>query len=227
MTLAAGVDAGFARRAEALHLQGDGAEALCLLTAGVRRFPGDVTALLVLARVCRESGREDEAREWLEAALRLDPACPGARMALDEPAAGPKPEVTPAPRTAPVAPTAPIAPVVEPTAPATPEPSVPEEPSHGSPFSPIPQFVPRATPRKPAAPVPSPFAFPVAEEDEEPEIEENSAPHVATATLAEIYLQQGLKEQAAQIYRQILEQQPGDDAVRKRLDEILREPEGS
>jgi cytochrome c-type biogenesis protein CcmH/NrfG len=38
--------------------------------------------------------------------------------------------------------------------------------------------------------------------------------------LAEIYFQQGLKEQAAQIYRQLLERQPGDPAVKRRLDEI-------
>ena len=71
--------------------------------------------------------------------------------------------------------------------------------------------------RKETAPT---FTFPVREEEEEPEIEENSAPHVATVTLAEIYLQQGLKEQAAQIYRQLLERQPGDDSVRRRLQEI-------
>lgn len=216
MTPAAGVEAGFARRAEALHRQGDGAEALRLLTAGVRRFPGDVTALLVLARVCRERGREEEAHHWFDAALRLDPACPAARTALTDPAAGPTPASSRHARVV----TAPAA-----TPPEGEAPSLP--PSQAFDTVPVATPVVRPVPRTPATPVPSTFAFPVHEEDEEPEIDENSAPHVATATLAEIYFQQGLKEQAAQIYRQILEQQPGDDAVRKRLEDILREPEGS
>jgi tetratricopeptide (TPR) repeat protein len=47
-----------------------------------------------------------------------------------------------------------------------------------------------------------------------------SPPDIATVTLAEIYLQQGLKEQALQIYRQLLERQPDNEAVKKRLREI-------
>lgn len=55
----------------------------------------------------------------------------------------------------------------------------------------------------------------------EAEIDVDSLPHVATVTLAEIYFQQGLKEQAAQIYRQLLERPgPEDASVRKRLEEI-------
>jgi cytochrome c-type biogenesis protein CcmH/NrfG len=192
------VDAGFARHAETLHARGDSADAHRLLTAGVRRFPGDVTALLVLARVCHESGRADEARDWIDAALRLDPGCPAALLhKADAHASWPHADTAAVRQT-------------------------PPESAAAKPVGPTP-----TTPHTLARSTPSAFAFPVRDEDEEPEIEENSAPHIATVTLAEIYLQQGLKEQAAQIYRQLLERQPEDDSVRKRLHEILREIEGS
>lgn len=185
--------AGFARRAEALHVQGQSLDALALLTAGARRFPGDVTALLVLARVCRDIGRDDEAHAWIDQALRLDPACPAALVFFTqretrEAAPTPKPSVA-----TPVAAPARVSPRVE---------SV-------------------------SVAAVSPRTFAAREEDEELEIEEDSAPHVATVTLAEIYLQQGLKEQAAQIYRQLVERQPDDEAAQKRLQEILREIEES
>jgi len=188
--------AGFARRAEALHLQGESAEALALLTAGARRFPGDVTALLVLARVCRDTGRDDEARAWIDRALRLDPACPAALAFFASRVAR---EAAPA-----VQPSVPV-PVAAPA-----------------------RVSPRVESVSVAAVAPLASRARVADEqDEEPEIEEDSAPHVATVTLAEIYLQQGLKEQAAQIYRQLVERQPSDEAAQKRLQEILRELEGS
>ena len=62
------------------------------------------------------------------------------------------------------------------------------------------------------------------EEDGYPEEEDMPATpagaNVATVTLAEIYFQQGLKEQALQIYRQLLEREPENDSVRKRISEI-------
>ena len=48
----------------------------------------------------------------------------------------------------------------------------------------------------------------------------DAAPNVATVTLAEIYFDQGLKEQALQIYRQLLEREPDNESVKKRLEEI-------
>ncbi|HLU69910.1 MAG TPA: tetratricopeptide repeat protein [Fibrobacteria bacterium] len=220
--------AGFARRAEALHAQGDSEGALRLLTAGVRRFPGDVTALLVMAGVCRETGREPEARDWLRAARRLDPGCPAARAADAGEATAAIAEPPPAPEVAPASA----------FTPRTPVPPVPAEPvsdaSDAVDVSDVSDVMARLqpeariVPRTPATPVPSPFNFPdVGEEDEEEEFEigENSAPHIATVTLAEIYLQQGLKEQATQIYRQLLERQPDDESVRERLQDILRELE--
>jgi tetratricopeptide (TPR) repeat protein len=229
------VGVGFARNAEALHQRGDSAEALHLLTAGVRRFPGDVTALLVLARVCQESGRPDEARDWIAAALRLDPGCPAAN--------DPRSLLHPSPSVRGTGGAAlslskreGIIPTVDTktleTA-ITPSPSVNTTRGEASaPHSSAPSALFGVTPiartRDVAPPVvASTFVFPVREEEEEPELEEDSAPHVATVTLAEIYLQQGLKEQAAQIYRQLLERQPEDDSARRRLNEILREIEAS
>jgi tetratricopeptide (TPR) repeat protein len=70
-------------------------------------------------------------------------------------------------------------------------------------------------------PVPATFEDEFEEDAAEAEIDVDSLPHVATVTLAEIYFQQGLKEQAAQIYRQLLERPgPEDASVRKRLEEI-------
>jgi tetratricopeptide (TPR) repeat protein len=223
---------GYARRAEDLHLQGESADAMGLLKQGLARFPGDLTARLVLARICRDYGRDGEARAWLEGVLKLDPECPAAllqlaeileldgvgqgrflrlRLQAQEPwdpwydgedsAAAP---VAPSPGHEPEIPFVPFAPTA----------ILRAEDSAQRVAAPWPE--PRATREVPAPH----FTFPVREEEEEPEIEENSAPHVATVTLAEIYLQQGLKEQAAQIYRQLLERQPGDDSVRRRLQEI-------
>jgi hypothetical protein len=70
-----------------------------------------------------------------------------------------------------------------------------------------------------------PLAPLVDEEDAYPEEEEmppqtGAEGNVATVTLAEIYFNQGLKEQALQIYRQLLERESGNESVRKRISEI-------
>jgi tetratricopeptide (TPR) repeat protein len=60
------------------------------------------------------------------------------------------------------------------------------------------------------------------EEDEEDGDGSRSAvANVATVTLAEIYFQQGLKEHALQIYRRLLEREPGNQSVGKRIQEIV------
>ncbi len=196
-TVAAAVP-GFARRGEALYLEDRTEEAVGLLTAGLRRDAADVAARLVLARIARESGREGEAREWLESVLRLDPECPAALLGLAE-----QPGAAGELHRRRLAAQEPWEPEGDPVLIAR----VPVRPSEKREADPI--------------SVPSPaFAFPVRDEEEEPENSENSAPHVATVTLAEIYFQQGLKEQALLIYRQLLQRQPGDAAVKRRLDEI-------
>jgi hypothetical protein len=57
-------------------------------------------------------------------------------------------------------------------------------------------------------------------EEEENSPQSAAGANVATVTLAEIYFQQGLREQALQIYRQLLEREPGNESVRKRIQDI-------
>jgi tetratricopeptide (TPR) repeat protein len=182
----------YAREGELLHLRGDTEESLRVLAAGAMRYPDDVTGRLVLARVCRESGRERQARDWLEGVLRTDAECPAARLQLAEILGGVEGEFHIDQLRA-------------------------QEPwdegfSSGAAEIAVAQPAPTA-----AAPA---YEFDIEEDDAEAEIDVDSLPHVATATLAEIYLQQGLKEQAAQIFRQLLELHPGDASLKKRLEEI-------
>jgi hypothetical protein len=77
----------------------------------------------------------------------------------------------------------------------------------------------------PAPAAPRPELAPMLDEEEGyPDEEEMpgqaAGANVATVTLAEIYFQQGLREQALQIYRQLLEREPENDSVRKRIAEI-------
>jgi tetratricopeptide (TPR) repeat protein len=43
---------------------------------------------------------------------------------------------------------------------------------------------------------------------------------LSSATLAELYFQQGLLERAVEVYRQVLEEEPGNERARSRLEEI-------
>jgi hypothetical protein len=47
-------------------------------------------------------------------------------------------------------------------------------------------------------------------------------PEIATTTLAEIYVQQGLLDRALAIYRRVAERSPGDERVSQRVEEIER-----
>jgi tetratricopeptide (TPR) repeat protein len=92
----------------------------------------------------------------------------------------------------------------------------------------MPSTLSAPAPSKPAAPELPPM---MDEEEGYPEEEEmpagSAGANVATVTLAEIYFQQGLREQALQIYRQLLEREPENDSVRKRIEEIeAAKPEG-
>jgi pilus assembly protein FimV len=49
---------------------------------------------------------------------------------------------------------------------------------------------------------------------------QDSPPNMATVTLAEIYFKQGLKEQALEIYRQLLEREPENEEINNRIKEI-------
>lgn len=59
-------------------------------------------------------------------------------------------------------------------------------------------------PREPAPPPPSP----------------SPEPELASPTLAELYYEQGVPEKAAEVYRRLLERDPGNDRLRGRLREI-------
>lgn len=99
-------------------------------------------------------------------------------------------------------------------------------------------MVPLSGTAKPAAAIdsvaaPVPELAPMSdEEDAYPDEDESAAgsgagANVATVTLAEIYFQQGLREQALQIYRQLLEREPENDSARKRIEEIeATKPDG-
>lgn len=178
----------YAREGERLHLRGETEESLRVLTAGAMRFPGDVTGRLVLARVCRESGRAHQARDWLESVLRDDAECPSARLQLAEIVGGIEGEHHFGQLRA-------------------------QEPWDEG-------FRSGGWDAAPVADAATAYEEETEYDEAEAEIDVDSLPHVATATLAEIYLQQGLKEQAAQIFRQLLELHPGDASVKKRLEEI-------
>jgi tetratricopeptide (TPR) repeat protein len=53
-------------------------------------------------------------------------------------------------------------------------------------------------------------------------VPEPAPPPLSSATLAELYLQQGLFERAVEVFRQVLEEEPGNERVRTRLAEIER-----
>ena len=42
-----------------------------------------------------------------------------------------------------------------------------------------------------------------------------------SATLAELYFKQGFAEKAVEVYRQLIEREPGNDRLRRRLAELL------
>jgi len=49
---------------------------------------------------------------------------------------------------------------------------------------------------------------------------EGESPDIATATHAEVYFQQGMTEEAIEIYKKVIEKNPDDSASRQRLDEL-------
>ena len=211
----------FARRAEALLREERAADALRVLTEGLKRHPDFITGFLVMARVYQEMGRLSEAKVELGNALRLDSRCPSAHNLLAMIAEA---QHEPSERSRHLA----ILTTQEPWDEEFQSASrrivipleAPVEEENASPrvrvdhlADPVPNIAPKAKPS---------FTPKIADEDLElDEIEEEDVvPNVATVTLAEIYFQQGLKEQAAQIYRRLLERQPDNETVKKRLMEI-------
>lgn len=145
----------------------------------------------------------------------------------------PAPPRPPAPEPAPVFPpaTPPVAaPAVEARPPMPWEPPTPIEPPSFD-FEPVPAYAVPAPP-PPVAPPEPPIAAPVAvtgpeaalapalEADAEPEPEPEPGPELATSTLAELYFNQGHTERAIDVYRQLVEREPGNERASARLTEL-------
>jgi len=54
-----------------------------------------------------------------------------------------------------------------------------------------------------------------------------SLPPIATATLADIYIQQGFSERALKVFSDLLVEDPGNTEIRRRYDELLQQMNGS
>lgn len=81
-----------------------------------------------------------------------------------------------------------------------------------------------ASPETTRAPTPPEPAVPSRMSDEsapgDAETEETRSKPVSSATLAELYLQQGLLERAIEVYRELLDEEPGNDDARARVAEL-------
>lgn len=209
----------FARRAEALLREERAADALRVLADGLEQHPGFITGFIVMARVYQEMGRLSEAREALEKALRLDNRCPAVRNMLAMIAETEHNSLECSRHLAVLIEQEPwdeefrsanrrlVIPLEKPFGEENPPRKVRVDPFAEAPS--IPKVEPSSARKK------------TDEFFEDDEIEEDGAvPNIATVTLAEIYFQQGLKDQAAQIYRRLLERQPDNETVKKRLEEI-------
>ena len=200
----------FARIGEALIREERTAEAIRMLTSGTSRYPRYITGLLVLARAYKAADRTAEAKSELEKVLRLDANCPAALNML---AGIAEASGDPAERLRHL------------------EVLLRQEPWDEG-FRAVQQriFKPVEKPKSPSVVARvdhltkvDPVIAKIREEEAEEEFEDEGSdpfPNVATVTLAEIYLQQGLKEQALQIYRQLVERQPDNEAAQKRLREL-------
>ncbi len=71
------------------------------------------------------------------------------------------------------------------------------------------QDLPEGTPT-----IPVPLASPGAEFAPDP------SPPLVTRTMAELYVRQGFIDRAVEVYRQLVEREPGDDGIRRRLAEL-------
>jgi tetratricopeptide (TPR) repeat protein len=124
----------------------------------------------------------------------------------------------------------------EPAAPA-PAPPVEPAPPEPSPFFVEPTEEPAPVPVEPASVAPAPVAPapvepaaapPVAAEPspappapaEPAAVEPEPAPELASATLAELYFNQGFTEKAIGVYRQLVERDPGNERARARITEL-------
>lgn len=81
-----------------------------------------------------------------------------------------------------------------------------------APTLPRPAPAPAAPPPLPVTPAPAAEPVRAAEADE--------APPLASSTLAELYLRQGFPDRAIEVYRQLLQREPGNERAKARIEEL-------
>ena len=88
------------------------------------------------------------------------------------------------------------------------------------PFAPPPAQVAAPPPAEPSAPPAAPPAAPAP-----PTVSTATTPaaELTSPTLAELYFKQGFTEKAVEVYRQLLDREPGNERFRARLGELERE----
>ncbi|HET9480681.1 MAG TPA: tetratricopeptide repeat protein, partial [Candidatus Polarisedimenticolia bacterium] len=194
----------FLELARGLHEDGRFADAAAACEHGLRAHPSYLSARVLLGRIYFDMGRTDEARETMETVLSVAPDNLIARRVLADICLESGDNAGALERLRALLAFTPgdaeIARRIE------------EIEAGGSP---------------PAAPATAPQTFsaastsstvPVPAAAAEPDGARHAA--LATPTLAEIYVQQGLPEQAAEVYREILQGDPAHDEARTRLGEI-------
>jgi hypothetical protein len=76
-----------------------------------------------------------------------------------------------------------------------------------------------APPAPPSPPPPEP-----ARETEPAPAPESASGELTSPTLAELYFKQGFPDKAIEVYRQLVEREPGNDRLRRRLAELQDSP---
>ena len=180
-----------------------------------------------LEKAYEAPGTEWRQAEAADATAEVAPAGGGAaeaeigeRTLVDEPAPVPESSAAPAPQAEALAP-------AEPPAAATPvaaEPSFEYTFEPATPASPVPDVPAAAEPTAPPTafePVPPPEALASAAVPEAaPAPTGSDEPEIASPTLAELYFNQGFPEKAREVYRRLLEREPGNERARARLLEL-------
>lgn len=187
-------------------------EARRLLDEGLTAWPGSISGRWVLARCLEAEGDLEGAREAAATVLALDPGHAGARAlqdALTEVAS----QAWPAPAAAAAEP-------VEPASPALsvvpdPEPAAAVAEPEPEPAATVPETEPEPVPAPAVAPEPA--ATPAAAGVGFRQDSEDPAPTFVTRTLADIYLEQGHRDKALQILRQVLAVHPDRDDITARI----------
>jgi tetratricopeptide (TPR) repeat protein len=90
---------------------------------------------------------------------------------------------------------------------------------------PVPRSVPAPAAPPPLPPVaPAPVAAPAPAPEPARAAEAGDAPPIASSTLAELYLRQGFVDRAMEVYRQLLQREPGNERARARMEELSAPP---